>query len=42
MEVPRELTDKQEQLLREFADTEDHDVMPRSRSFWHKIKEHLS
>ncbi len=42
IEVPRKLTDKQEKLLRDYAATENHDVMPQTRGFWDKIKEHLS
>jgi molecular chaperone DnaJ len=41
IEIPKQLTDRQEELLREFAETENHDVMPRSRSFWGKIKDYL-
>jgi len=39
IEVPKKLTSRQEQLLREYAETEDHDVMPHNKSFWEKIKE---
>ncbi len=42
VEIPKKLTEKQEQLLREFAETEDKDVMPRSKGFWDKIKDVLS
>lgn len=42
IEVPRKLSDKQEKLLREYAATENHDVMPETKGFWEKIKEHLS
>lgn len=41
VEIPRKLTAKQKELLREFAATENHDVMPESRSFWDKIRESL-
>ena len=41
IEIPRKLTARQEELLREFADTEDNNVMPQSKTFWNKIKEHL-
>ncbi|MEE9211826.1 MAG: molecular chaperone DnaJ [Phycisphaeraceae bacterium] len=41
VEIPRKLTSTQEKLLREFADTEDHDVLPESRSFLDKIKQSL-
>ncbi len=39
IEIPKKLTDKQRQLLRDFAATEDHDVMPESQGFWKKIKD---
>ena len=42
VEIPKKLSDKQEKLLRDFAETENHEVMPESRSFWDKIKEHLT
>jgi molecular chaperone DnaJ len=38
VEVPRKLTDKQRQLLREFASTEDASVMPQRKSFLEKLK----
>jgi molecular chaperone DnaJ len=41
VEIPRKLTDEQERLLREFAATENHEVMPHSRGFWDKIKSYL-
>jgi molecular chaperone DnaJ len=41
IEIPTKLTETQEQLLRRFAETESHDVMPHSKSFWEKIKERL-
>ncbi len=41
VEIPKKLTAQQEQLLRDFAETEDHEVMPHSRGFWDKIKEYL-
>ncbi|MDX1565540.1 MAG: molecular chaperone DnaJ [Phycisphaeraceae bacterium] len=41
VEIPKKLSEKQEQLLREFAETEDHDVMPTSRGFWDKLKGYL-
>jgi hypothetical protein len=42
--VPRKLTDKQEKLLREYAQTESHDnaVLPETGSFWKRIKDYLS
>ena len=42
IEIPNKLSEKQNRLLREFAETEDHDVMPESKGFWDKIKEYLS
>lgn len=42
IEIPKKLSSRQEELLREFADTEDHDVMPESRGFWDKIKEYIT
>jgi len=42
IEVPRKLTRKQKELLREYAETENHEVMPHSKGFWDRIKEHLS
>jgi molecular chaperone DnaJ len=41
LEVPRKLTPKQEQLLRDFAATEDKHVLPESESFWKKVKDFL-
>jgi molecular chaperone DnaJ len=41
IEVPKKLSRKQEQLLRDFAETEDGHVLPESRGFWEKIKEYL-
>ncbi|MEM1108361.1 MAG: molecular chaperone DnaJ [Planctomycetota bacterium] len=41
LEVPTKLTAKQEELLREYAESEDHDVLPENKGFWSKIKEHL-
>ncbi len=42
LEIPQKLTPRQEELLREFAETEDHDVMPESQGFWDRIKSYLS
>lgn len=42
LEVPRKLTDRQKQLLREYAETEDVDVLPQKKSFLEKLKEKLS
>jgi molecular chaperone DnaJ len=42
IEVPRKLTEKQEAMLREYAQTESVRVSSAGRSFWEKIKESLS
>ncbi|QDV89337.1 Chaperone protein DnaJ [Phycisphaerae bacterium RAS2] len=42
VEIPRRLNDKQQALLREFAETEDKRVLPESRGFFDKLKEFLS
>ena len=42
IEVPKKLTEKQEELLREYAETEDLEVMPHSRGFWDTMKSYLS
>jgi len=42
IEIPKKLTEKQEELLREFAETEDHEVLPHMRNFWEKIKDYIS
>lgn len=42
VEIPKKLTDLQKNLLRQFAETEDHNVMPHSKGFWDKIKTYLS
>ncbi|MCH9057070.1 MAG: molecular chaperone DnaJ [Planctomycetes bacterium] len=39
IEIPRKLNARQEDLLRSFAKTEDHDVLPVSHGFWKKIKD---
>jgi molecular chaperone DnaJ len=41
IEVPSKLTKKQEDLLREFAGTENHEVLPHNKSFWGKVKDYL-
>jgi molecular chaperone DnaJ len=38
IEVPKKLTSRQEELLREFAKTEDEKLLPESASFWKKVK----
>jgi molecular chaperone DnaJ len=42
IEIPTKLTDEQAQLLRAFADTEDHSVMPHQKGFWEKMKSYIS
>lgn len=37
--VPRKLSEKQQELLRSYAETEEIDVKPASPSFWEKIKD---
>jgi molecular chaperone DnaJ len=39
IEIPKRLTPRQQELLREFADTEDNDVMPQKRGFLDKLKD---
>lgn len=41
IEVPAKLSKKQKELLRQYAETEDHDVMPHNKSFWEKMKEYI-
>ncbi|MGE5608639.1 MAG: molecular chaperone DnaJ [Bacillota bacterium] len=42
VEIPRKLTEKQRQLLREFASTEDAAVMPQRKSFLEKLRGKLT
>jgi len=39
LEVPKKLTAKQKELLRAYAETEQHQDMPEHKSFWDKIKQ---
>ena len=42
IEVPKKLSDKQQKLLRDYAETEnDHGILPETASFWKKMKELL-
>ncbi|MCB9838848.1 MAG: molecular chaperone DnaJ [Phycisphaeraceae bacterium] len=41
VEIPKKMTEKQKDLLREFAETEDKRVTPESHGFWKKIKDIL-
>jgi molecular chaperone DnaJ len=39
IEIPKKLTDRQRELLTEYAESEDHAVMPQKRSFFGKVKD---
>ena len=39
VEIPKKLTEKQKQLLREFAATEDHTTLPQRKGFLDKLKD---
>ncbi len=41
IEIPNRLSKEQEKLLRAFAETENHDVLPASQGFWKRMKEIL-
>lgn len=41
IEIPKKITAHQEKLLREFATTENHDVLPHSQGFWKQMKDAL-
>lgn len=41
IEVPRKLTKKQEQILRQYAETEETNVLPERKSFLDKLKSYL-
>lgn len=42
VEVPKKLTKRQEELLRELAETEEANVTPERKSFFKKVKEYFS
>ncbi|RIK68560.1 MAG: molecular chaperone DnaJ [Planctomycetota bacterium] len=42
IEIPRKLSKKQQELLREFAKTEDNSVLPESKGFLDRLKEFFS
>ena len=42
VEVPKKLNKKQEQLLREYADSEDESVLPESKGFFEKLADFFS
>ena len=41
IEIPRKLSDRQKQLLREFEETEDSTVMPQKKGFLDKLKDKI-
>jgi molecular chaperone DnaJ len=42
IEVPKKLNDRQQKLLREYAEMEsDHGILPETTSFWKKMKEFI-
>jgi len=41
LEIPRKLTPKQQEILRQFAETEDEKVLPESHGFFKRIREFL-
>lgn len=41
VEIPKRLSSEQEKLLRAFAETEDKKVMPESKGFFEKLKNHF-
>jgi molecular chaperone DnaJ len=42
IEIPRKLSRQQEDLLRQFASTEDKSVLPESKGFFERVKEYLT
>ncbi len=42
VEIPKKLSDKQEKLLREFAESEDRSVLPESKGFFDRLREYFS
>ena len=42
LEIPKKLSERQSELLREYAALEDRDVLPENDSFWSKIKSYIS
>jgi len=42
IEIPRKLSAQQKKLLREFAETEDNDVLPESQGFFEKLKTYFA
>ena len=41
VEIPKKLTQRQQELLREFAETEHKQVMPQKKSFLDKLKQYF-
>ena len=39
--MPKKLNSKQKELLRAYADTEEHQDMPEHKGFWEKIKDYI-
>lgn len=42
VEIPTHVSQKQEELLRQFAETEDKSVLPESRGFFEKLKDYFT
>lgn len=42
IEVPKRMTSEQQELLRKFAATENHDVLPQTKSFFERVKEYFT
>ncbi len=42
VEIPRKLNSQQEELLRKFAETEDKNVLPKTKGFFEKLKEYFN
>ncbi|MBN1846229.1 MAG: molecular chaperone DnaJ [Sedimentisphaerales bacterium] len=42
VEIPKKLSKEQKRLLREFAQTEDKTVLPESKGFFERLKEHFA
>ena len=42
VEIPKKLNSRQEELLREFAQSEDITALPKSRGFFEKLKQHFN
>jgi molecular chaperone DnaJ len=42
VEIPKKLNSQQEELLRQFAKTEDKIVLPKTKGFFEKLKDHFN